>query len=177
MKFDRLAFLLTGSLLLFGCFSYNLNPDTKSVANTETFTVDVDFTHCFVIPLLGRTVCKDGVNFYGTGFDLNYDPAVIQFQSISVSGSAWSGTSAVTAFRNSGTDNGKLVVGISKQGQVAGDTAAGKIATVTFQAVGAGSTEISFGDQQLVDGSGNFLLGWRNFAFVNSNKSAVTVTP
>ncbi len=177
MRVAKLVMVLTTSLLMIGCFSYNLDPDTKSVANTQTFTVDVNFSHCLVVPLLERTICKDGVNFYGTGFDLNYDPAKIHFQSISVSGSVWSGTSAVTAFRNSVTDNGKLVVGISKQGQVAGETADGKIATVTFQAVGAGSTDITFGDLQLVDGSGNFLLGWRNFAFVNANKSAVTVTP
>lgn len=170
----RLMTVGLGVLLLAGCIQYSVAPSETTVHPSDSFTVDIQIGHC--LQVLGKTHCLDVGNYYGAGFDLNYDPEIIRFQNISVAGSVWSGTTAVTGFRNSSTDNGKLVVGISKQAQVAGQLTDGTIAIVTFQAIGAGSTRLDFADPHLVDNQGNILVGWPSYQAILQG-STVSVVP
>lgn len=155
---------------------YIIQPTNTTVAKDATFTVDIGLDHCVDMNVGSRHhfFCGDTSDVYGVAFDLDYDPAVIQFQSISVAGSVLSGTAAVTGFRNSGVENGKLVVGISKSGQVAGESGQGKVATITFKATAIGSTPITFKDPHLVNSAGKFLVGWPWYA-ATLQKANVTV--
>ena len=157
---------------------YTISPADTTVAKDASFDVDIGLDHCVDINIGDQHhfFCGDTSNVYGVAFDLNYDPAVLQFQQISLTWSVLSGTAAVTGFRNSAVDNGKLVVGISKSGQVAGESAQGKVATITFKALAAGSSQITFKDPHLVDSTGKFLVGWP-FYGATLQKANVTVTP
>ena len=166
-------------IALQGCApQYTISPADTTAAKDATFNIDIGLDHCVDIKIgrRHRFFCGDTSDVYGVAFDLNYDPAVVQFQSISVAGSVLSGTAAVTGFRNSAVDNGKLVVGISKSGQVAGESGQGKVATITFKALAAGSTQLTFKDPHLVNSSGKFLVGWPWYA-ATLQKANVTVTP
>lgn len=168
---------MVGIFFLSACIQYQLEPGEISVAQNNSFEVEVHLDNCIEVPFFEvKIYCKDVSDIYGVGFDLNYDSNVIRFQGISLTGSVLSGATAVTGFRNSGTDNGKLVVGISKQGQVSGEPGAGKIATITFQAVSEGTTELNFADPHLVDSTGKFLVGWPWY-WASLGKASVSVSP
>jgi len=171
------ALALAGMLLLAGCVQYIASPSPINAHPNDTFTVSIALDHCIgPIPLVHSYICMDTSDVYGVGFDLQYDPAVIQFQSVDVSGSVLHSVAAKTGFRNSATDNGKLVVGVSKLGPVPGEEGQGLIATVTFKAVAPGATQINFADPHMVDSTGKFLIGWPWYA-ATLVPASVTVTP
>ena len=161
---------------LSGCVEYSLAPVAVTATQNGTFVVDVSLNHCVTLPYTDLSWCSDTSDVYGVAFDLNYDPAVVRFSSISVAGSVLSSVTATTGFRNSATDNGKLVVAVTKQGQVAGQQGEGKIAGITFTAYAPGTTTLSFNDPHLVDSAGEFLVGWPAYA-ASLNTASVTVTP
>jgi|GEM_PF-1744053 len=162
-----LGIILT-CFLIMGCIEYELSPTEISVNNGNSFTVDVVIDRCITIPVVGAQFCTSTDDVYGVGFDLNYDSSKIRFQSITLTGGILEGDSVITAFRNSSTENGKLVVGISKNGQVSGEDVYGKIATISFQAVGAGSTEITFSDPHMLDSAGDPYVGLFKWAILKT---------
>jgi hypothetical protein len=169
-------FLGVLSFALFaGCIQYVVDPNSVTANADDTFVVDVVIDHCWG-PLYDHWYCTATDDVYGAGFDLNYDPAVLEYQSIDLTDCVISGATVLTGFRNSGTDNGKLVVGISKSGQVAGEPASGIMASITFKAKAAGTTELSFADPHLVDSTGKFYVGWPIY-FASLHKATVTVNP
>lgn len=177
MKINKsLLGLIMVTILTSGCIVYMIDPGEITANNSSTFTVDIVLDHCLPIPFTKKYMCTDTNDVYGVAFDLNYDPSVIRFQSIDVSGGVLSNVTATTGFRNSQTDNGKLVVGVSKQGQVPGEQGQGKVATITFQAVSAGNTTLTFVDPHLVDSTGKFLVGWP-FYWASLKQASVTITP
>ena len=163
--------------LLAGCVEYSITPVEINVQPNDTFTVDIILHHCIApLPFTNKYICTDTNDIYGVAFDLNYDSNHIRFQSIDVSSSVLSDVTAVTGFRNSQTDNGKLVVGVTKSGQAPGEQGEGKIATITFQAVSAGSTTLRFVDPHLVDSTGKFLVGWP-FYGAKLSEASVSIAP
>lgn len=168
--------LIIATILSSGCVVYMISPGEITAANNSTFTVDIALDHCVAIPFTKKYMCTDTNDVYGVAFDLNYDQNIIRFQSIDVSGGALSNVATKTGFRNSQTDNGKLVVGISKQGQVPGEQGQGRIATITFQAVSVGNTTLTFVDPHLIDSTGKFLVGWPFYA-ASLKKASVTIEP
>ena len=153
------------SLVLFStqaCIQYTIQPETVTVANGGTFSATIGLERCGGITIFGDPMewCMDVSDVYGVGFDLNYSSTVLGFQSIDISAGVIQGASVVTGYRNSATDNGKLVVGISKSGQVAGNNAQGTVARVVFLAKAAGTTTITFRDPQLLDSTGKVQVGW-----------------
>jgi len=178
MKDQLRAGFLAGCLFLAlfaGCIKYEFDPAEISADKDDSFTVDIIVDHCWG-SIYEYRFCTATDDVYGVGFDLNYDPAVLEFQSISLSECVLSGATAVTGFRNSGADNGKLVVGISKSGQVGGEPGSGIMASITFKAKAAGQTELSFADPHLVDSAGQFYVGWP-FYLATLNQASVTVNP
>ncbi len=161
---------------LSGCVEYSFSPVAVTAAHNGTFVVDVMLSHCVTIPYTDIRYCSDTSDVYGVAFDVNYNPAVVRFSSISVTGSVLSSVTATTGFRNSATDNGNLVVAVTKQGQVPGQQGEGKIASITFTAYDPGSCTLSFKDPHLVDSTGKFLVGWPAYG-ASLNTASVTVTP
>ena len=166
------------SLLLFaGCVEYMITPGAVTVASNNNFTVDISLHHCIgPFPFTGWYFCTDTSDVYGVGFDLNYDPSRISFQSIDAASGVLHDVTAVTGFRNSLTDNGKLVVAVTKSGQVSGEPGEGKVATITFRALSAGATDLTFVDPHLVDSQGKFLVGWP-FYWAQLSEASVSITP
>jgi hypothetical protein len=174
MKKFKLCLGLLLAMVMAGCFEYQITPASNSVTSGNTFTVDIGLNHCIKVPVFNWNWCSDTSDIYGMGFDLDYDPAVIRFSSISLAGGVMTGVTSTTGFRNSATDNGKLVVAVSKSGQVSGQEGQGIIAHVTFTAFAPGNTTISFKDPQLIDSTGKVLVGWPMFA-ATLDTSSVTV--
>ena len=169
---------LFGFLLLASCVYYEVVPAQDSLAVGETVRVDIYLHHCWHFELFGKEVykCKDTSDVYGVGFDLNYDSSILQYQDIDLSNSVLSGATAVVGFRNSSSDNGKLVVGVSKQGQVSGEPGEGIIATIILQANSSGTVELTLDDPYLLDNQGNFYVGWP-FYWAGLRGSSITVNP
>jgi len=167
-----------GWLLLSGCIQYTLAPENSTVAKDGVVQVQVGLDHCLRLQVgkKMRNFCAGTNDVYGLGFDLNYDPVILEFQSLDLQGSALRNSTAITAFRNSTGDNGKLVVGISKIGPVSGELVQGLVATVIFKAKAEGSTELTFRDPQLLDSAGKYYVGWP-FYNARLQKAQVTVTP
>jgi hypothetical protein len=172
MKKLRLGLGLLMVMVLAGCIEYQITPASNSAIAGNTFTVDIGLNHC--LQVLDWKWCTNTSDIYGMGFELDYDPAVIRYSSISTTGGVLTGVSTTTGFRNSVSDNGKLVVAVTKSGQVAGQEGQGLIAHVTFTAFAAGNTTISFKDPQLLDSTGKVLVGWPLYA-ATLNTSSVTV--
>ena len=110
-----------------------------SVATGGTFTVDV-------------VALSPVPNVFGGGFDLRYDPALLEFVSADTSASALHGAVDQVALRNQ--TPGAVVFARSKQGQVAGEDVQGLLARFTFRARAAGQARIAMADLGLVDGAG-----------------------
>ncbi len=169
------------SAFLMACIRYSVSPPDKTVNLNDTFSVDIKLNNCLgPVEILGVTMpweyCADTSDVYGVGFDLNYDDTIIEFQSVDISSSVLSGATVATGFRNSATENGNLVVGISKQGQVAGEEGKGIIATIEFQAIGAGDTDITFADPHLLNDQAESYVGWP-FYWARLRKGSVEVSP
>jgi len=163
-------------LLLASCVYYEVVPAQDSLAVGETVRVDIYLHHCRHFNLFGKKVyrCKDTSDVYGAGFDLYYD--LLSYQQTDLSNSVLSGATAAVGFRNSSTENGKLVVGVSRQGQVAGEPGEGIIATIIFRANNSGTTELTLDDPYLVDSQGNFYVGWPLY-WIGLRGASITINP
>lgn len=101
---------------------------------------------------------QDLADAYGLSFTLVWNPLLFQYMSaaegsfLSTGGTA---TTFLTSLENG--QQGRLVVGISRLGQVAGATGSGLVCTVTFQAVGTGETGLSYEQAFVLDSLGNAL--------------------
>ncbi len=161
-----IAAIVLASVIFSGCLSYRVSPSARQVNVNDEFTVDVVLDRCLgPFEIGGQEVkyCSDADDIYGMAFDLNYDPALLEVMDVDVSSGSLSGATVRTGFRNSASENGKLVVGISKQGQTPGEEAGGLIATVTFRAKASGSTDLVFDDPHVIDSQGRFYVGWPTF--------------
>jgi hypothetical protein len=178
-KLSLISMLVLFSVFFSGCISYWIFPEDREVSANEEFTVDVVLDRCLgPFEVWGEEVsyCSDTSDVYGVAFDLNYDPALLEVMEVDVSKSVLSGATVRTGFRNSDVENGKLVVGISKQGQVSGETGEGLVATITFRAKAAGTTDLVFDDPHLIDSKGRFYVGWPTFQ-AGLHSGMVTVLP
>lgn len=148
-RFSILGFLVT--LSLFGCGNEGgggLPPtppsspkvlfSTPSTSNTvnqgDTFT---------------RTVEVRGVEkAFNAAFDLTYDPTVIQYVGAAegpfLSRNRLDSTSFSTALQDGA--QGRIVTGLTRLGRVDGVSGNGALVTLSFQAIGLGSTTLAFAD-------------------------------
>lgn len=174
---SQAIFIILGLGFLTSCIQYNISPPSRTVQTNQTFTMDISIDSCLRIPVFKRRAfCADTSDVYGVGFDLNYNSSIITYQGISLTGCVLSNVTSLTGFRNSSNDNGKLVVGVSKQGQVSGQSGQGKIATITFKALAQGNTTITVADPHLISSQGKSLLG-RPFSWVRLGQASISVVP
>jgi len=165
-KVSLIMAIIFCSACLSGCLSFWVFPGETEVMQNEEFTVEVGLDRCLgPFEVMGKKVeyCSDASDVYGAAFDLNYDPSVLELVDVDVSSGVLSGATSRIGFRNSDTENGKLVVGVSQEGQTSGQQGAGVLAVVTFRAKQSGTTDLVLKDPHLVDSNGEFYVGWPTY--------------
>src|SRR6185436_7029801 len=110
-----------------------------SVAKGTTFVVDV----------AAVAVLHD---LYGGGFELTYDPAVIEYVSVDTAASALVSAKDAVALR--GGRPGIVVFGRTREGVTPGSDVRGSIARFTFRALAAGRTSVALAEPAFLDGAG-----------------------
>ena len=138
--------------LVNACYYLKAVPEADSIQVGDTVGIKVRLASA-KIPLFGRLVSRPAKDVYGVGFELDYDPAVLNFVEAQDSGGI-ANADIMTAFRNSASENGQLVVGISKSGQEPGDDSPFELVRIVFQAVGTGTADITIRDDNLVNSEG-----------------------
>ena len=172
-----LLFLIFSFLFSFeakAAASLSLSPTSQNVATGQTFAVDINLN-------TGGTLT--------TGCDviLTFTPQIIKVKTVSF------GTSPLYSDNNSTPDNsnGKLTLNSSVRTAVNGFNGTGKLATITFETVGTGSSAVSFictpqttaGDTNVWSDKGldivscNANIGGTYTVTTSSDETTVTPTP
>lgn len=92
-----------------------------------------------------------GTEVYGAGFDLRYDPGVLEFLDVRAGG-LLAGAEARSALL--GGRAGVAVVAITKEGPVPGDAGPGRLLVLRLKALSAGQSPLEFARGLAVDGAG-----------------------
>jgi hypothetical protein len=119
----------------------SLNPSGLVFSLGDNFTVDVEIT--------------GAIDLYGWQLDVSFDPAVINVLSTS-EGTFLTSGGATTFFIGGTLDNGAGLVddmAATRTGAIPGVNGDGILATISFQATGAGTTAITLGNVLLSDPS------------------------
>jgi opacity protein-like surface antigen len=96
----------------------------------------------------------DVIDLYGFQFSLSFNPALLQ--ATSVSEGSFLGTGGSTFFGAGSINNTTGTIDFTfdtLQGAVPGVSGAGTLASISFSAVGAGTTSLTFGDVLLLNSS------------------------
>lgn len=105
-----------------------------------------------------RTVeIKDTQGVFFAAFDLTYDPAVIEFIDAMEGTFLNKNGSNPTAFHatlQNGTQ-GRIVIGMTRLGQIGDVSGSGTLLTLSFRAVGAGTTTLAFSNPKGFKNMGN----------------------
>jgi hypothetical protein len=108
----------------------SVSVDSRDVSLGDTFTIDV-------------TVDPEGNSVYGAQYDLTFNQAILHVISQVKGGFlAQDGENSVEIANKFNNTIGKLEYGETRMGAEGGVTGAGVLATITFEAVSAGSTDI-----------------------------------
>jgi len=115
--------------------------DSRDVSLGDTFTIDV-------------TVDPEGNSVYGAQYDLTFNQVIIQVVSqVKCGFLAQDGETSVEITNKFNNTIGKLEYGETRMGVTDGVTDAGVLATITFEAVSAGSTDLLLSNVILGDPS------------------------
>ena len=115
--------------------------ENRDVSPGDTFTINI-------------TVDPQGEAIYGAQYDLYFDPAVLQV--VSQTGGDFLSQDGANTIEVANTFNntaGKLEYGETRIGTSSGVSGAGVLARITFEAVGAGSTDLTLSNVLLSDPS------------------------
>jgi len=97
-------------------------------------------------------------DLYGVAFDLLYPSAAIRFVS-ATEGSFLDDGGVDTSFQVAQMPTGRLVVGLSRLGQVAGRTGTGSLMRFEFQREATGAGDLLFDDNQAFNAAGTPIAG------------------
>ncbi|HLF85741.1 MAG TPA: cohesin domain-containing protein [Nitrospiria bacterium] len=152
MKKVNLFFILylIGSLMFFGCSGGGSNNSTTELPPAQSTT------KVLVSPASGnvsngttftRTVEVQNIkNGFFTAFDLTYDPAIIEFvdatEGVLLNQNGAAQTFFQVALENGG--QGRVVVGLTRLGQIGEVSGSGTLLTLSFKAVGTGTAILAF---------------------------------
>jgi hypothetical protein len=135
----------------------SIAPTSEEIANGNTFTVDIN---------IGSVT-----DLYGYQFDVSFNSTILQ--AVSSSEGSFLTTVGSTYFVPGTNDNSNGLLGATADtllSAVPGVSGSGTLATLTFQAIGSGTSTLSLGNVQLLDSSLNLIDG------IASNGS-ITVAP
>ena len=140
-----------------GTFNINLSDLTSNPVEGSNFEVAVS--------------AENATNMVGYGFDILYNPSIIQYIS-AAEGAFLSQNGTVATSFNSGLENGtagKLVIGGARLTvPTSGTSGSGELFTLTFKALAAGSTQVNFD-------TGSFTSGVSGDLSATFDTSSVTV--
>ncbi|RKY55987.1 MAG: hypothetical protein DRP93_02285, partial [Candidatus Neomarinimicrobiota bacterium] len=124
-----------------------MSADSLDVAPGDTFTIDV-------------AVDPAGNSVYSAQYDLTFDPAILQVVDHEKGDFlSQDGANSIEVKNTFNNTIGKLEYGETRMGVTAGVTGAGVLATITFEAVGAGSTDLELSNVILGDTSAQSIDG------------------
>lgn len=155
MRARTLEFLLVAVTVLAGCSRGGGASGAATIAKSQTGLAIVSSSSAVAA---GATFTIDVVSVtptlsvYGGGFDLRYDPALVEFMGADTSASVLHSATDQIALRNK--KPGAVVFARSKEGPAAGEDLAGLVARFTFRALAAGQARITMADLALIDGKG-----------------------
>ena len=141
--FSRICILI--ALILYGCGSgdsHRSQPGSKVFLTPASSTVNPGdtFTRTVKVQNVGGT-------FYAA-FDMTYDPKVIEY--LDATEGAFLNRNGVdaTSFQAALQDGkqGRITIGITRLGVIGNVSGEGTLLTLTFRAVGPGSTSLAFAD-------------------------------
>jgi hypothetical protein len=134
--------------------------------------VDVSMGDIFEIDV---TVDPHGNSVYGAQYDLTFNPAILQVVKELEKGDFLSqdGESSVVITNDFNNTIGTIEYGETRMGAEDGVTGAGVLATITFEAVSAGSTDLEFSDVIVSDTVAKPIEG----VVLNNGKVNVTGEP
>ena len=121
--------------------TFAISPAMQTVAVGDAVTVNV---------LVGGAA--DAVSFQ---FTLSYDPAVLQFVDASIGPFITSSGRPLVAAPPPAVGSGKVTFGAATGGSSPGATGSGVLATLTFRALKAGSSDLDLSDGVIVTGTGD----------------------
>ena len=108
--------------------------DNRDVSVGDTFTIDV-------------TVDPEGNSVYSAQYDLTFDPTILQVTDQEKGDFlTQDGKNSIEAKNDFNNTIGKLEYGETRMGVTSGVIGAGVLATITFEAVSAGSTDLVLSD-------------------------------
>ena len=125
----------------------SVSVDSRDVSLGDTFTIDV-------------TVDPEGNSVYGAQYDLTFNQAILQVISQAKGGFlAQDGINSVEITNKFNNTIGKVKYGETRMGAEDGVTGAGVLATITFEAVSGGSTDILLSNVIVSDPSAKPISG------------------
>jgi len=116
-------------------------------------------------------VATEAVDLYGVSFDLVFPTQTVRFDAASEGVFLSAAGGVATSFQVFESEPGRLVVGLSRLGGVAGIAGSGTLLTLQFGPVAAGSGALAFEDARAFDSDGDEISAAR---FVGGT---VTYTP
>ncbi len=125
----------------------SVSVDSRDVSFGDTFTIDV-------------TVDPEGNSVYGAQYDLTFNQAILQVISQVKGGFlTQDGENSVEITNKFNNTIGKLEYGETRMGVTSGVAGSGVLTTITFEAVGAGSTDLELSNVILGDTSAQPISG------------------
>ena len=121
--------------------------DNRDVSVGDTFTIDV-------------TVDPEGNSVYSAQYDLTFDPTILQVTDQEKGDFlTQDGKNSIEAKNDFNNTIGKLEYGETRMGVTSGVIGAGVLATITFEAVSAGSTDLVLSDVVVGDPNAQSIEG------------------
>src|SRR3989344_9289895 len=167
-------------IALFACFgrawfaapasaaSVTISPASVNIAVGSPFTVTIDVASV--------------TNLFGMAFDLMFDPARLSF--VSGQNGTFLEQGAQTTVLTAVSPPGDLIVGYTRlavNGVPTGVSGSGNVMVLTFQALAAGTTALTFQNNNLCDPSGSecnpIAATWSNGSVTVTSGTADTIAP
>ena len=121
--------------------------DSRDVSVGDTFTIDV-------------TVNPEGNSVYSAQYDMEFNPAILQVTDQDTGDFlTQDGKNSITVKNTFNNTIGKLGYGETRMSVTSGVTGAGVLATITFEAVSAGSTDLVLSDVVVGDPNAQSIEG------------------
>ncbi|MFH1860884.1 MAG: C25 family cysteine peptidase [bacterium] len=136
-KLQRIIIAVVLSLLILPALSYPAALRMVASGTSErTFSIDV--------------TVDDIINLYGANIELAFDPAMIRVIG-ATEGSFLNSDGTGTSFMYMDNQQGRVIIGISRLGQVAGITGSGTLCSLSFKAKATGTCSLTFQNISLRD--------------------------
>ncbi|MFH1288475.1 MAG: secretin N-terminal domain-containing protein [bacterium] len=107
-----------------------ISPQIKNVKMNEEFSLDVSV--------------NSSSNLYAAPFYLTYNPKLLQFISAKEGSFLGQDGNSTTFLFSNDVNRGRIIIGLTRMGQVKGVSGSGTLISVSFKAVGMGNVSIGF---------------------------------